>query len=275
MDLIIIWLLTLITAPVVEFTDGVPRIVLGVLFLLVSPGYSLMAALFPRRDRMDGMERIALSLILSFALVALNGLILNYTPWKIRLTPILIFNCCLILCFLVIAAIRRSELAYEERFQLRINIKLPHWQPPGKLNKFLSLGLVLAVIATITTMGYVIAEPRNEEDFTDFYLLGPEGMMENYPQEVVLGEEASVILGIKNHENKDIDYNIVITIDGEELYRTNEPVHLVDEEGWSSTISLLPTKTGNDQEIEFLLYKAGDSEPYLPLHLWLDVKVGG
>ncbi|MHB8987039.1 MAG: DUF1616 domain-containing protein [Eubacteriales bacterium] len=39
--------------------------------------------------RRDGIERVALSFGLSIAVVPLVGLILNYTPWGIRLAPIL------------------------------------------------------------------------------------------------------------------------------------------------------------------------------------------
>jgi len=41
--------------------NGTPvRVLLGLLLVLFLPGYSLVAALFPRRDDLDGIERIAL-----------------------------------------------------------------------------------------------------------------------------------------------------------------------------------------------------------------------
>lgn len=39
-------------------------------------------------ENMDTIERVALSFGMSLALVPIVGLILNYTPWGIRLTPI-------------------------------------------------------------------------------------------------------------------------------------------------------------------------------------------
>jgi uncharacterized membrane protein len=48
-----------------------------------------MIALFPKREKMGGIERIALSFGMSLAVVPLLGLILNYTPWGIRLESIL------------------------------------------------------------------------------------------------------------------------------------------------------------------------------------------
>ena len=37
---------------------------------------------------MEPLERLALSIGLSLAVVPLIGLVLNYTPWGIRLTPV-------------------------------------------------------------------------------------------------------------------------------------------------------------------------------------------
>lgn len=65
------------------------RYILGSLFVLYLPGYALIEALYPRGDELEPLERIALSIGLSLALVPLIGLILNYTPWGIRLNPII------------------------------------------------------------------------------------------------------------------------------------------------------------------------------------------
>ena len=63
------------------------RYVLGSIFVLILPGYSLIKTLFPTRE-IDNIERTALSIGMSLALVPLVGLLLNYTPWGIRLTPV-------------------------------------------------------------------------------------------------------------------------------------------------------------------------------------------
>ena len=76
------------------------RIGLGLVFVLFLPGYVLVAALYPRKDDLDLVERVALSLGLSIAVVPLIGLGLNYSPWGIRLNPILAF----VTLFIVLAA---------------------------------------------------------------------------------------------------------------------------------------------------------------------------
>jgi len=64
------------------------RYVFGSLFVLYLPGAALIELLYPKPSDLSQLERLALSIGLSLALVPLVGLILNYTPWGIRLNPI-------------------------------------------------------------------------------------------------------------------------------------------------------------------------------------------
>lgn len=47
---------------------------------------------------------------------------------------------------------------------------------------------------------------------------------------------------------------------------------LADDDQWEDRVALIPTHAGNDQKVEFLLYKNGGSEPYRSLHVRLDVE---
>jgi len=272
MELIAIMLLTLVLAPLVKFTTGVPGMILAAVFLLFFPGYSLVAALFPGRDSLQAVERAFLSLVLSFAMVALTGLALNYTPWGIRLEPIYVVLAFLVFVASIIALFRRRRLLSWERFEPRIHLEVSCWRDQSPLDRALSIGLVLAVMGAIAALVCVIASPKAEESFTDFYLLGAEGMMEHYPQEVVLSEGVEVTLVIKNHENQDTGYNVTVMFDGESVQAIG-PIALGDEEEWREAITLVPARAGEDQKVEFLLYKKGEGGGlYLTLYLWLDVK---
>ncbi len=66
--LIAIVVITSLLFPVVAFTTGPLRIALGLLFAIFFPGYTLLSALFPKRDNLSGIERVALSFGLSIAL---------------------------------------------------------------------------------------------------------------------------------------------------------------------------------------------------------------
>jgi len=100
------WALTLliaVTGSAIYLLPQIPpyvyfRYVVGSLFVLYLPGFTLIEALYPKREDLEPLERLALSIGLSLALVPLVGLVLNYTPWGIRLDPIF-----LSLAFLTIA----------------------------------------------------------------------------------------------------------------------------------------------------------------------------
>ena len=66
------------------------RYVLGGVFVLFLPGFLLISALYTRGGEMDELEKMALSIGLSIAIVPLVALVLNYTPWGIRLEPIMV-----------------------------------------------------------------------------------------------------------------------------------------------------------------------------------------
>lgn len=273
MELTIIVILTIILLPVVYLTTGPFRIVLGAIFLLFFPGYALLAALFPRKDSLENFERVVLSFVLSVALVPLVGLILNYTPWGIRLWPIFVSIASLVFVFSFIALYRRRYLTRNERFELRVHIgklKIPRWGGATKLDKVLYSLLILSVLGAIGALFYVVTTPKAGDVFTDFYVLGSGGMAQEYPRQLLLGEQSEVTLGIVNHEHQDTSYRIEVLFNGEEN-QVIGPVVLANEEKWENKFALVLTKAGKNQKVEFLLYKGGETEPSLTLHLWLDV----
>jgi hypothetical protein len=72
-------------------------------------GLRLIATRLSRKDNLDGIERVALSFGLSIAITPLLGLGLNYTPFGIRLTPILIVLPVFTIALAIGAWVRRSE----------------------------------------------------------------------------------------------------------------------------------------------------------------------
>jgi predicted Zn-ribbon and HTH transcriptional regulator len=84
------------------------RYALGTIFILWLPGYTFIKALFPEKE-LDSIERIALSIGMSLALVPIVGLLLNYTPFGIRLTPITLSLLALTLTFATAALIREHK----------------------------------------------------------------------------------------------------------------------------------------------------------------------
>ena len=92
------------------------RSALGTIFVLFLPGFTFIRVLFPAKvpvktssENMDTIERVALSFGMSLALAPIAGLILNYTPWGIRLTPITLSLLALTIVFATAAILREYQ----------------------------------------------------------------------------------------------------------------------------------------------------------------------
>ncbi len=115
--------LTTVTA-IVTFTvpeDAFPltylRYILGSILVFWLPGFLLVKTLFPQsgytktaEKNLDSIERVALSLGVSLALVPMVGLLLNYTPWGITLTSIILGLTALTLILATTAFIRENQV---------------------------------------------------------------------------------------------------------------------------------------------------------------------
>lgn len=113
------------TLLIIYLSDIVPaliplRYVLGSIFVLFLPGYSLIEALYPEEKSLSPLERLALSIGLSLAVIPLIGLLLNYTPWGIRLTPIVFSVSMYMLLMLLIASYRKYSIATRPRRVTRL-----------------------------------------------------------------------------------------------------------------------------------------------------------
>lgn len=326
-DLTAVVLLTVITVLVVTL-PGVRetpiRVLLGLPFVLFLPGYAFIAALFPEQghppstpddtddlpeedaggfgggltDRgIDGIERVALSFGLSIAIVPLIGLVLNFTPWGIRLTPILVSVSAFTLACVAVAHARRRQLPPDERFTVpycdwlaagRAEI----FEPEDRVDAALNVLLALAILLALASVTFAIVVPPEGERFTEFYILTeqPDGdlVAANYPTEFVTGDTQPIVIGVGNQEHETTTYTVVIqlqrvdftnnqtqVLEREELDRFALTVDHDDTQLINHTIT--PRMTGENLRLTFLLYQ-NDPPPeptrenaYRDLHLWIDV----
>ena len=250
------------------FPQNVLRVALGLPFVLFFPGYVLINALFPRKESLSDIERIALSFGLSLAVVPLNGLVLNYLPWGINLTSILYSLSIFIAMTSVVAWLRQRKISEDEKFSVRISVG--SWSGQNLFGKVLSVILVFTIVGLLGVIVYTIAVPRTSEQYTEFYVLNIEGKATNYIDELRLGETGYVILGVINHERQAVCYAIEIEIDGESSGAAYT-MTLENEEKRESVVEFRPQKIGERQKVEFLLFRDKSNEPYLQLHLWINV----
>jgi len=270
-DLILFNLLVLLLAIVIlAFPSNVMRIVLGIPSVLLLPSYALVAALFPRRRSLEGIQRIAFILTMSLAVVPLIGLILNYTPWGITLESTLISLGAFILLMSVVACVRRKRLPIEERSGIRFRLSMPGWEG-GIWDRALTVLLVVVVLGAGAAAGYTIANPKTGERFTDFYLQDEHGKARDFPQMVVIGYDAEITAGIVNREHETVSYRVVVLLDG--ITQTEFGLLVLDhEEVWEQVITLPPQHSIGEHMVEFVLYARGNEESYRgPLRLWIEV----
>jgi uncharacterized membrane protein len=210
-----LWLAaTILTMYLPYVNETFLRVIFGVPVVLFIPGYALIAALFPAAKDIDGIERIALSFGLSIAIVPLIGLALNYTPWGIRLDPIVVSLSLFTLCACVAAQYRRAQVPPADRFTVPFGALRPavaaEFFPKGgtRLDRVLSIILLAAIIAAVATTIYVIVVPKEGEKFTEFFILGNNRKAADYPTRLVAGENSSLFIGIGNHEYRNITYTV-------------------------------------------------------------------
>ena len=294
-DLVIcIALALLLVALVFLMPDSLARQILGLVFVLFLPGYAATAALFPENDQIDGIERVALSFGLSIAIVPLIGLALNFTPWGIRLNPILASVSAFIVIVSLVAWYRRQRLPLDERFAIVVDLKVDFRGMP-LIDKLLTIGIVVMLVASVVVLAWAVTTPRVGERFTQLAILGPGGMATDYPRNMTVGETKTVLLTIKSFEHQPMNYTIVMVLTTVEDYNFTIGRYGIDWgaahpltphvgiaqnfsidhlEYYNRTFNFSVTEPG-EWKLQFLLYTEGQDitsqESYREVHLWLNV----
>lgn len=81
-----------------------------------------------------------------------------------------------------------------------------------------------------------------------------------------------VIVSIVNHERQTINHRLEVMV---EEVKSNEvgPLVLEHDETWEGLVSFTLSKVGNNQDVEFALYRDNDNEPWLkPFHLLVNAE---
>jgi uncharacterized membrane protein len=137
-------------------------------------------------------------------------------------------------------------------------------------NKIFSVLLIVIILATAGIIIWFAILPNDVDNFTEFYMLGTDGKAQDYPQVMTMGENISVILGIVNKENRDVNYRIHIK-QGDVYADDIKPGLLANGQKWEQQINLVMAAYG-EEKVEFWLYKDESSEPKLSLNLKVWVK---
>jgi uncharacterized membrane protein len=279
-DLMLVVTYALITGitvylPIISETMFRSAVCLGL--VLFVPGYTLMAALFPGKTGVNGLERVVLSFGMSIAVTPLIGVALNFTPFGIRLDPIIISLIIFSIVCAFIANWRRLSLGPDNRFDAGQWFKklaeeiLPAGK--GRLDTALTVVLLLSIMMSIILLAYVVMMPRHVDTFTEFYLLGPDGKAEGYPIGLTLGETGTVTVGVANHEQRDVVYDLAVLLNdsGNTSQLHAEKLLLQDNQTRERAINITPDRAGRNMTLDFLLYADNRTAPYRELRLWVNV----
>jgi len=265
--------------PAVAWPAGLLRLALGLVYVLYVPGYCLSTALFPRHDDLDDIERAGLSLGLSIAWIPVLSLALHWLPWGLSLESILIGQLVSIVALAALTVGRREWLAYGEAYSPEVACRPGAWQRSlPSSHKRLYLLCAGALLAAGLAVAWVFLTPSPDEFMTEFYLLGQDGLVANYPRQATVGEPLSATMGIVNHERETMTYRVEVwAVDPltgrRELVSEGGPFTLSPGETIRREIVWQMPQAGQDMMAEFYLFAEGQeaSQPYRSLQLWLDV----
>ena len=296
------------------------RTLLGLPLVLFLPGYAFVAALFPEtgqardgsppddtRDtlprRIDGPERLTLSVGASVAIAPLIGLVLNYTPWGLTLPSVTLSLSAFTALAASVGIVRRQALPEQERFALferrhaRTESATATVGTRTRTDLVLNIAVALAALIVISSVVYAVAAPRGGEAITEFYLLtenetSDELVADEYPTEFVRGEPKPLVVGIENHERRPVNYTVVVAL--QRIDDRNSSTTVVEQrrvgrfrvrvganESRLRRHTVAPPMTGERLRLAYLLYRGSVprnptvENAYREVHLWVNVSATG
>jgi uncharacterized membrane protein len=302
---------------------SVLRAFLALPFLFFLPGYAVVAALFPRRSGGDeraeaqnrGLggrsraagrsirwtERAALSLGVSLALVPVLGVVLAFANVELATLSMVIGVDLIVAAGAAVALSRRLRLPEPERFRvpyrsLGDDLLAPFAGTRSLRHRLLSALLIVLVVSSLAGFGYGLAAKPSAERYTGLSLVtqtdSGEFVAGGYPTNLTRGENASVVVGIENHEGSTVSYTVVPVlqrIDGsggsftvrEQTRLGSIRVTLEPNETAYRRHTFSPTMVGEDLRLAYILYK-GDpprnptvDSGYRFVHVWVTVEPRG
>lgn len=146
----------------------------------------------------------------------------------------------------------------------------------GKLAALALLLLVVVLVAVFLAglFSGLLPAPHRSDNFTEFYLVGPDNKMHDYPRNVTFGGETQVHVVIANHEKTDANYTLYgqYSSDVQTIPFYRERIALTDSQTAERNVTVRPAIDATQLRVDFFLYKNDASDtPYLTCRLWLNV----
>lgn len=284
------------------------RVLLTLPIVLLLPGYALLAAAFPtagpRHDAQLGesrarwraptpRERLAIAPGLSLLLIPLFSVVSSVVLGRFDPRVVVGSLAAFVVIGCVVAAVRRGRVPVDERFALPVERWLrARWFDTSRPRDLVAtLLLAVCVVAAVGVVGYAAADPTGSPAYTDMYLAtqsGDDYTIGNYPQTLVVGEPASLHVGLENNEGRRTTYSVVVlaqrvdtsgseprVLAQRELDRAGATV-AAGETAYLETV-VTPTRLGTDIRLTYLLYRGQPADTlstttaYRHTYIWVDV----
>jgi uncharacterized membrane protein len=280
------------------------RVPLGLAFVFFLPGYAVSSALFPGSGsdteesrvprgtfRVDGVERLVLSVGLSIFLVPLTGLGLSAVGVQITLTSMLGTLTALVVVTATAAGVRRLRCPPHRRWHPSVAAPTRAAVDYATADALNGVIAALVVMATVGA-GAAVAIPENGERYTEFTVLAPgdDGTPSatGYPTEIESGQERALLVEIANNEGRETGYTVVVRLQemaGSGINRSVSRAVTLDRfdarvpAGQRSVYEsrVRPSVTGEDIRLTYLLYRGPvpdnptRHDAYRSTHLVVDV----
>ena len=218
---------------------GLLRMAAAGLLLFALPGYAVVAALYPGRERpvpgsdeREGItlgERVGLSFGVSLAVVPLVALLTwpltrsiaanfptTIRPLRASMVPVLTL---VVVVGAVLAARRRSRLPAGHQFTVPVDewvssLRAAMGPSASRGSRLLTVALGLSILLAAASLGYGLASPVDGEQYTSAAVLTPgedgEPVATGYPSTLEAGEPVDLVLKLGNHEGEDTQYTVVV-----------------------------------------------------------------
>lgn len=269
-------------------------IAVGLPFVLLVPGYALVAAVFPRAAETapssagtSWLGRLGLSVGGSVVAVALVAGTLDFTVWGFQRGPVVLGLAALSLAGLAVAWYRRRRLPAEVRAGATVGAVGTRTRSlVVGTSGFSTLLTIVVVVAAAGAVGVVAEDTTDTGSVTEFYILGQNDAGElvagSYPTNVTAGEPTTVGIGVGTTEAGGLSGTVVATLERVTIRENSTQitqsqrlgsfdVQVAAGERAVRRHTVQPSLTGERLRLTYRLYESGSDSPLRRVQIWLSV----
>ena len=215
---------------------GTLRSVVSTVYVLFVPGYALVSALVPETSRsahgfpgtftstaasrLDGLDRLLLSVAVSIALTVPVGLLLGQTAIGFSASTLGATLSLVSLLGVAVAVLRRLRLPESERFDARklSTVDTLRRTVGGQSGSALLVNgvLVCSVVLVVGSVGYAVAFSQPAEPMTEFSVLAQNDDGEYVARDYVRPADESLRplrIEVTNREHEQVNYTLVVRLE--------------------------------------------------------------